>query len=185
MKKYQLITIPNKLLQSQSKPIGLVDDAIRQMVAQMQQLTLAWDHDSELGVALAAIQVGVPQRLAIIRNNMGEKPSKGFTTFINPQIVRHSDQTVVDIEGCLSVPNVYGRVRRHTKIKIKAKDLDGNFIQVTAEGFVARVFEHEIDHMNGIMFLDHVKKLKDLFSIEADGKLVPLAAAPTGYEHIK
>ena len=185
MKHHQLITIPNKLLVTPSKKVNLVDDEIRTMVRDMEKLTVAWDHDSELGVALAAIQVGIPLRLAIIRNNMGEKPSKDFTTFINPEIVRRSDQTLVDIEGCLSVPNVYGRVRRHAKIKIKAEDLNGDLIQVTAEGFLARVFEHEIDHMNGIMFLEHIKKLKDLFSIEKDGKLIPLDKAPEGYEHIK
>ena len=185
MKKHNLITIPNALLTSRSKPVSLVDDEIRDMIRRMEQLTLDWDHDAELGVALAAIQVGVPLRLAIVRNNMTDKPSKDFTTFINPEVVRYSDQTLVDIEGCLSVPEVYGRVRRHAKIKIKAKDIDGNWIQVTAEGFLARVFEHEIDHMNGIMFLDHIKKLKNLFTIEPDGKLVPLIEAPVGYEHIK
>ncbi len=185
MKKHKLITIPNTILRSKSKRLGVVNDQIKELVDQMAEITVAWDHDSELGVALAAIQVGEPIRLAIIRNGLENETQPDFTTFINPKIVKHSEDSVVDVEGCLSIPGVYGRVRRYSKIKVQALDINGNHVRITAKGFLARVFQHEIDHMNGVMFLDHITKLENLFSIDKDGKLTPLPKAPPGFEHIK
>ena len=172
--KKNLITIPDKILRMKSKRIGFVDDSIKNLANDMVETTLDWDHDSEFGAALAAIQVGEPIRLTVVRNSFENGEDKTFPTLLNPEIVKSSPEMISDIEGCLSVTGIYGRVKRHLKIKVKAQDLEGNDIRLSLEGFPARVLQHEIDHMHGIIFLDHIKDSKNLFSIDKDGQLNPL-----------
>ena len=170
----KLVTIPNSVLRMKSRRIGFVDDAVRKMAQDMIQTTLNWDHDSEIGAALAAIQIGEPLKLTVIRNDFEDRKNHDFTTLINPEIVKHGTDKVGDIEGCLSVPGIYGRVKRYKKIKVKALDLDGNEVRLTLEGFPARVLQHEIDHMAGVMFLDHISSAKDLYAMDDNGNLSPL-----------
>lgn len=171
----KIITIPNKILRSKSKRIGYADDSIRKLANDMIQTTLDWDHDSEFGAALAAIQIGEPLRLTVVRNDFDDTKQKEFTILINPEIVKTSPETVTDIEGCLSVPGIYGRVKRPLKVKVKAQDENGNSIRLSLEGFPARVIQHEIDHMQGIIFLDHIEDPSELYSINAKGTLMPVA----------
>ena len=171
----KIVTIPNKILRMKSKRIGFVDDSIRDLANDMIQTTLDWDHDSEFGAALAAIQIGEPLKLTVVRNDFDDAKSKEFTTLVNPEIVKSSNENVSDVEGCLSVPGVYGRVSRPLKIKVKAQDINGDPIRLTLEGFPARVLQHEIDHMNGIIFLDHVKDSSQLFNIDKNGTLMPIS----------
>ena len=124
--------------------------------------------------------MGEPIRLTVVRNSFENGEDKTFTTLLNPEIVKSSPEMISDIEGCLSVTGIYGRVKRHLKIKVKAQDLEGNDIRLSLEGFPARVLQHEIDHMHGIIFLDHIKDSKNLFSIDKDGQLNPL----TNYEKV-
>lgn len=158
-----------------SKRIGYVDDSVRELANDMIQTTLDWDHDSEFGAALAAIQIGEPFKLTVVRNDFDDAKNKEFTTLINPEIVKASTEQVSDVEGCLSVPGIYGRVKRPLKIKVKAQDIDGHPIRLTLEGFPARVLQHEIDHMNGIIFLDHVEDSSQLFNIDKNGTLMPVS----------
>lgn len=167
----KLVTIPNAALRIKSSKIGYVDDAIRNLAEDMIETTLDWDHDSEFGAALAAVQIGQPIQLTVVRDKFESRNDKKFSTYINPKIIKKSQQTVTDLEGCLSVPGIYGRVKRALKIKVRAQDLDGNEIRLNLEGFPARVLQHEIDHMNGIIFLDHIKSNKDLLSMDDNGKL--------------
>lgn len=141
--------------------------------------TINWDHGSEFGAALAAIQVNEPVRLTVVRNSFNDGEDKEFTSFINPEIVKYSDETVTDIEGCLSVPGIYGRVERPKKIKVKATSIDGRPVRLTLNGFAARVFLHEIDHMNGKIFLDHITDNRDLLEIDNKGKLTPIQSKET------
>ncbi len=171
----KLVTIPNKVLRMKSRRIGFVDDSIKEMATDMIETTLNWDHDSEIGAALAAIQIGEPIKLTVVRNDFEDRNNHDFTTLINPEIVKHSQEKVSDIEGCLSVPGIYGRVERFLKVKVKAEDLEGNEVRLTLEGFPARVLQHEIDHMNGVIFLDHIKSAKNLFAMSEKGKLSPLS----------
>ncbi len=171
----KIVSIPNKILRMKSKRIGFVDDSIRDLANDMIQTTLDWDHDSEFGAALAAIQIGEPLKLTVVRNDFDDAKSKEFTTLVNPEIVKSSNENVSDVEGCLSVPGVYGRVSRPLKIKVKAQDINGDPIRLTLEGFPARVLQHEIDHMNGIIFLDHVKDSSQLFNIDKNGTLMPVS----------
>lgn len=158
-----------------SKRIGFVDDSIRDLANDMVETTLDWDHDSEFGAALAAIQIGEPFKLTVVRNDFDDPKNKDFTTLINPEIVKSSTEEVSDVEGCLSVPGIYGRVKRPLKIKVRALDINGDPVRLTLEGFPARVLQHEIDHMNGIIFLDHVKDSSQLFNIDKNGSLMPVS----------
>lgn len=157
-----------------SKRIGYIDDSVRKLANDMVETTLDWDHDSEFGAALAAIQIGEPIRLTVVRDSFESSKEHSFTTLINPEIVKSSPEMVTDVEGCLSVPGIYGRVKRHLKVKVKALNENGDELRLTLEGFPARVLQHEIDHMHGVIFLDHIKDSKNLLSIDKDGNLSPL-----------
>ena len=171
----KIVTIPNKILRMKSKRIGFVDDSVRKLADDMIETTINWDHDSEFGAALAAIQVGEPLKLTVVRNDFDDPKNQEFTTLVNPEIVKSSVERVNDIEGCLSVPGIYGRVSRPLKVKVKAQDENGNPIRLSLEGFPARVLQHEIDHMNGVIFLDHIDDSSQLFNIDKNGSLMPIS----------
>ncbi len=143
----------------------------------MVDATLDWEdsRNHEVGVALAAIQVDQPLRIVIIRNNFDNKKDRTFSVFINPVITKYEGQIVEDYEGCLSVPDIYGKVPRYSKIRVRALNEHGQEVRLTAEDFLARVFQHEIDHTNGTVFIDHIKDNKDaFFKLKEDGHLQEL-----------
>ena len=171
-----MITLPNAHLRERSSRVGYIGDEIRELIDDMADATLAWEdsRDHEVGVALAAIQIDVPSRVVIVRNNFDDKTDRTFRIFINPEITKYEGDVVSDYEGCLSIKNIYGLVPRHTKVRIKALDENGKEIRLTAEGFLARVFQHEIDHTNGVVFIDHIKDDAEAFYIlNEEGKLEP------------
>jgi peptide deformylase len=176
MTKDDIIALPNPRLREKSQKVGLVTDEIRQIAEDMKAATIDWDQsrEHEVGVALAAAQIDRLYKIVVIRNNFDNKDDHTFTVFINPEITKQEGELVADFEGCLSVPNVYGKVPRYTKVKVKAKDLNGKSFRVTAEGFLARIFQHEIDHTNGLVFIDHIKDDPEaFFKLDAEGKLQP------------
>lgn len=175
--KDRIITLPNAHLRQRSQKVGIVTDQIKQIVEQMQASTLDWEASRahEVGVALAAVQIDQLYRIVVIRNNFDDKNDHGFRVFINPEITKLEGLIEEDFEGCLSVPDVYGRVKRHTRVKVKALNLEGKQFRITAEGFLARVFQHEIDHTNGKLFIDHIRdEPESFFRLSGDGKLEPL-----------
>lgn len=177
MSKKDIIALPQKSLRKRSKRVGIVTPQIRQLSADMEDATLDWEdnREHEVGVALAAIQVNIPLRIVIIRNDFQDKNDRTFQVFVNPEITKYEGEVVEDFEGCLSIKNVYGKVPRHEKVRIKALDLKGKTVRLKAEGFLARVFQHEIDHTNGIVFVDHIKDRPDaFFRLDDDGQLTPL-----------
>ena len=177
MQKEDIITLPNAHLRLRSKKVGLISSEIITLIEGMQNATLDWEdsRSHEIGVALAAIQVDKPLRIVIIRNNFDNKEDRSFAIFINPVITKYEGKVEEDYEGCLSVPDVYGKVPRHTKVRIRALDIQGQEVRLSAEGFLARVFQHEIDHTNGIVFIDHIKDNLDAFyKLKADGALEKL-----------
>jgi peptide deformylase len=177
MTKDDIISLPNPHLRQKSKRVGVITDEIRQIVTDMESATISWDEsrDHEVGVALAAVQVDHLYKIVVVRNNYDDKSDHTFTAFINPEIVKAEGELIEDYEGCLSVPNVYGKVKRYSKVKIKALDLDGKEFRVTAEGFLARIFQHEIDHTNGMVFIDHIADDPNAFyQLKDDGKLAKL-----------
>ena len=172
----QLITLPNPHLRERSKKVGFMGDEVRQLVTDMEAATLEWEdgRDHEVGVALAAVQIDELWRVVVIRSNFDDKTDRTFRVFINPEITKYEGEMVADYEGCLSIKNVYGLVPRHSKVRVKALGLDGRELRLTAEGFLARVFQHEIDHTNGIVFIDRIKDdPKAFFTLTEEGKLEP------------
>jgi len=172
--KNNLITLPNSHLRQRSKKIGFIGEDIKKLIAEMEAATLDWEasREHEVGVALAAVQIDQLYRIVVVRNNFDDKDDKGFKVLINPEITKYEGELEDDYEGCLSVRNVYGKVPRYSRVRMKALDENGHEFRVTAEGFLARVLQHEIDHTNGIVFVDHIKDDTDAFYVlTEDGKL--------------
>jgi peptide deformylase len=165
MKKSDIITLPNPHLRTRSKKVGIVTSEIKKIIAGMEAATLDWEasRDHEVGVALAAVQVDQLLRVIVIRNDFDNKDDHSFSVFINPVITKYEGTVEEDFEGCLSVKNIYGKVPRYTKVRIKALNEEGHEIRVTAEGFLARIFQHEIDHTNGVVFIDKIKDSPEAF----------------------
>lgn len=165
MKFRPIVTLPEQNLRKKSTKVGFVDDEVAKLVEEMKTATLDWEdgRPHEVGVALAAVQINDLRRVVIIRNNFDDKQDREFQVFINPQITKYEGVIEEDFEGCLSVKDVYGKVPRHSKIRVKAINLAGKEVRVKAEGFLARVFQHEIDHTKGIVFIDHIKGKKEAF----------------------
>lgn len=177
MNKDSIITLPHPNLRKKSQKVGLITDDIKQIVKGMEAATVDWEasREHEVGVALAAVQVNQLFKIVVIRNNYDNKKDRTFTTLINPQITKLEGEIVEDYEGCLSIKDVYGKVPRYSKVKVKALDIDGKEFRITGEGFVARILQHEIDHTNGIVFIDHIKDSPEaFFKLLEDGKLKPL-----------
>ncbi len=173
----QIIYLPNTRLRERSKRVGLVDKSVQEIIDEMIEATLDWEDSRkhELGVALAAIQIDVTLRIVIIRNDFNNKNDRTFQVFINPEIAKAEGDLVTDFEGCLSIRSVYGKVPRYPKVKIKALNRYGKPVRLTATGFLARVFQHEIDHTKGTMFIDHIKNDEEgFYRLQDDGKLTPL-----------
>lgn len=172
--KDSIITLPNTSLRTRSKRVGVIDEAVKKLIADMESATLDWEdnREHEVGVALAAIQIDNKLRVVVVRNDFNNKSDRSFMTLINPEITKLEGEIEEDYEGCLSIIDTYGKVPRWNKIKVKALDNEGKPIRITAEGFLARVLQHEIDHTNGIVFIDHIKDKKDAFyRLNNEGKL--------------
>jgi peptide deformylase len=172
-----LITLPNEHLRKPSKKVGYIDDNVVSLIEHMQDITLEWEEsrEHEVGVALAAIQIDVPLRVVVVRSDFDNKEDKTFRAFINPVITKYEGELIEDFEGCLSVKDLYGKVPRYQKVRIKALDLTGKEVRFSAEGFLARVFQHEIDHTNGKVFIDHIKDSPLAFyTLSDDGNLQQL-----------
>lgn len=143
----------------------------------MVSAALDWEDSRphEISAALAAVQINRLDRVIIVRSDFDDKEVRDFTTLINPEIVKYEGKIVDDYEGCLSVSDVYGKVPRHEKIRLKALDENGKEVRFKAEGFLARVIQHEVDHTNGIVFIDHIRDVTDAFyTLDKEGELQPL-----------
>lgn len=177
MNKDAIITLPNPHLRQKSDRIHVITQEVSDLVDMMTSAALDWEDSRphEISAALAAVQIDKLDRVVIVRSDFEDKSTREFTTLINPEVVKYEGELIEDYEGCLSVKHVYGKVPRHSKIRVKAIDLDGNEIRLKAEGFLARVLQHEIDHTNGTVFIDHIKGKKDAFyTLDSKGELQPL-----------
>jgi peptide deformylase len=154
-----IVEVPDPRLRQISKPVDTVDDGIRTLVADMFETMYAAP-----GIGLAAIQVGVPKRILVIDLQEPEEEDgegvKDPRVFINPEIVEHSDQDVPYTEGCLSVPDQYAEVDRPDTIRARWLDLDGKPHDEEITGLLATCLQHEMDHLEGILFIDHLSRLK-------------------------
>ena len=173
----KIITTPDARLREKSEKVSTVDDEVLKVISDMRKLSLDWEkeHPYELSAAMAAPQMGVLKRIIIVRDDMENKEKASFTALINPEVIRAEGKVKRDYEGCLSVPYIYGMVPRATKVKIKALLEDGSEVRIKAEDELARTLLHEIDHLNGILFIDHIKDDKNAFyEMNDKGDLVPV-----------
>jgi peptide deformylase len=148
----QILRYPDPRLHKKAKPVGRVDDRIRQLVADMAETM----YDAP-GVGLAATQVDVHERVVVIDTS---EEKNDLRVLINPEIISHSDEASVYEEGCLSVPGVYDEVERPSRVRVRARNLDDEVIEFDAEGLLAVCVQHEIDHLNGKVFVQHLSLLK-------------------------
>lgn len=155
----KIVTIPDSVLYKKTQKIGEITEEIKNLAQDLID-TVKVAEDPE-GAGLAANQIGVSKRMCVVRNffedplNPNEIKANDII-LINPKITHFSDEKDLDWEGCLSVPDKYGKVDRAWKIKVTAKDIDGNIIKIKAEGFFARTIQHEVDHLDGVLFTTKV-----------------------------
>ena len=149
-----ILILPDKRLRLVSKPVAKVDSATRKLIDDMFETMYAAP-----GIGLAAIQVGEPRRIVTLDLAKKDEP-KDPQVFINPELVWTSDGKNIHEEGCLSIPEYYGDVERPAQVKVKYLDLDGKPHELEASGLLATCLQHEIDHLNGVLFIDHLSKLK-------------------------
>ena len=140
------------VLRQQSAAVARVDDAVRQLVDDLLETMRA-----AKGVGLAANQIGVARRIAVV--DIGEEDPP-LLVLINPVILERSDESETAEEGCLSIPDIFGDVERHAHVVVEALDRDGTKFRAEAKGYKARAIQHEIDHLDGILFLDHLSAVK-------------------------
>jgi peptide deformylase len=173
--KLDIITLPDKLLRTTSAPVERVDDDLRRFLDDMLETMY-----EAPGIGLAAVQVGVPRRIVTVdvarREDENAAPNPMF--FINPEIVHASDERAVHEEGCLSIPEYYAEVERPAAIRIRYLDRDGKLQEMDAEGILAVCLQHEVDHLNGTLFIDHISKLKRDMVIKKFTKQARLGGKP-------
>jgi peptide deformylase len=179
-----IVLSDNPLLRKKSRRVRRVDPALQPLIDDMVETMHAAN-----GIGLAAIQVGVPERVIVVQLPEDEEnPEDGeLYVVINPELARKSRQIEEGIEGCLSVPGWVGEVSRHRAVTVKGLDPRGRSLRIKAEGLLARVFQHETDHCNGILFIDHIEDPEKIWRVpegeeEATeaAQEAPGGAAPSG-----
>ena len=149
-----IVTVPDPILKQVSTPVEAVDDELRALMDDMLETMYAAP-----GIGLAAVQIGVPKRV-IVMDLTREEEQRGPRYFVNPEITWRSDETVPYEEGCLSVPEIYDEVERPARVKLKYLNYQGEAVEEEAEGLFAVCIQHEMDHLEGVLFIDHLSRLK-------------------------
>jgi len=162
----EILTVPNPVLKEISKPVDTVDEELRSLMDDMLDSMYAAD-----GIGLAAIQVGVPKRVIVMDLDWG-KGTRNPRYFVNPVLSDPSDNKLPYEEGCLSVPAYYDEVERPDRVRIDYLDYDGKQKTEIAEGMFAVCIQHEMDHLEGILFIDHLSRLKRQRAVQKVKKLV-------------
>jgi peptide deformylase len=153
MSVLEIRTLPDSILRQKAKKVTRIDNSVRKLIDDMIETLRAEPNRA----GLAAPQVGVPLRIAVI-----ELPEHGLITLVNPEVVKKEGERVVQ-EGCLSIPGYFGEITRAVTVKIKAKDRDGRQFRLKAEGLLAQALEQEIEHLDGVLYIDHLESEDKLF----------------------
>ncbi|MBR9825982.1 MAG: peptide deformylase [Alphaproteobacteria bacterium] len=161
----EIITVPDPRLKEISKPVEAVTDETRQLMDDMLETMYEAD-----GIGLAAIQVGVPQRI-IVMDLSGPEERAEPRFFVNPVLSDPSEGKTPYDEGCLSVPGYYETIERPSTIKLTYLDYDGNEVEEIAEGMFATCIQHEMDHLEGVLFIDYLSRLKRQRAVQKVKKL--------------
>jgi peptide deformylase len=158
-----IVTLPDPVLRRKARPVTKFDKDLQTLIDDMIETMR-----EAPGVGLAAPQVGVPERVIVVEyaepeeTEEGEEPKEvepKLYVLVNPEIVKASTETEVGVEGCLSIPKLVGEVERQVEVRIKGLNRRGQPMKLKAEGWLARIFQHEIDHINGVLFTDHATKV--------------------------
>jgi peptide deformylase len=157
----QIRTLPDPILRQKAKKVTRIDDSVQKLIDDMID-TLRADPNR---AGLAAPQVGVLLRIAVI-----ELPEQELITLVNPEIIKKEGERIVQ-EGCLSVPGYFGEIKRAETVKVKAKDRYGKEFRLKAEGLLAQALEQEIEHLDGILYIDHLESSDKLFEAEQEQEL--------------
>jgi peptide deformylase len=160
-----ICTYPEEILRQRAEPITEIDEEVVKLVDHMVETMY-----SAPGIGLAATQVGVAKQL-LVADIAPRRPESELIVLINPEIVAAEGEVIIE-EGCLSVPEYQAEVKRHEKITVRGLNLKGEEVEIEAEGLLAVVLQHEIDHLNGMLFIDRLSKLKrDLYKRKVRKKL--------------
>ena len=149
-----IVILPEPKLRLRSEPVAVVDDEVRTLLDDMLETM----YDAP-GIGLAAVQVGVLKRVVTVDPVRDDAPKQPLF-LVNPEIVWASDTLVPYEEGCLSIPDYYEEVQRPDRVRVRFLDRNGDRGEIEAEGLLATVLQHEIDHLDGVLFVDHISKLK-------------------------
>lgn len=149
----EIVLVPDPILRREALPVETFDDDLRRLVADMVETMHAAP-----GVGLAGPQVNVSSRVAVVDVSAGEEPD-GVVVLVNP-VVEESSGSDIDVEGCLSIPEITDKVERATEIEVRACDVHGEPFNLHAEGLLARAIQHEMDHLDGILFIDRLRGLR-------------------------
>lgn len=162
-----IVTFPEKVLRAETEVVNKFDHELRALADDMVETMRVAP-----GVGLAAPQVGVSKKLVVVEfgSEMDESFPKQLYILANPEITERSEETVRGIEGCLSVPDLVGTVDRARVVTVKAQDVNGKPLKIRAEGWLARIFQHEIDHINGILYTD---RTVDIWQPDEDDEDIP------------
>jgi peptide deformylase len=173
--KLEIITLPDKSLRTRSAPVERVDDELRRLMDDMLETMY-----EAPGIGLAGIQVGVPRRVITVdvakREDENADPDPLF--LINPEILWTSDERAIHEEGCLSIPEYYAEVERPAAVRVRYLDRDGRLQEIEANNILAVCLQHEIDHLNGTLFIDHLSKLKRDMVIKKFSKQARIGPKP-------
>ena len=161
-----LVILPDAQLRKVSEPVRAIDGALKRLADDMLETM----YDAP-GIGLAAIQIGEPVRLITIDLSKKTEEATDPQVFINPEIVWSSPEDNLYEEGCLSIPDYYADVKRPARVKVRYRDLAGTEKEVLAEGLLATCLQHEIDHLNGVLFIDHISRLKKTMVMKKFTKL--------------
>jgi peptide deformylase len=164
-----ILVVPDPILKQVSKPVEVVDDELRALMDDMLETMYAAP-----GIGLAAIQVGVPKRVIVMDIARQDDPPAP-RHFINPEILWASEETVPYEEGCLSVPEIYDEVERPARVKLRYLDYNGEQVEEDAEGLFAVCIQHEMDHLEGVLFIDYLSRLKREQAVKKVKKLAKAA----------
>jgi peptide deformylase len=170
----EILILPDKRLRKVSEPVKKIDAGIRKLVEDMFETM----YDAP-GIGLAAIQIGTGKRVVTMDLAKKDDP-KNPQVFINPEIVWSSDDKSIYEEGCLSIPETYDDVERPAQVKVRYLDLEGEPHEIEANGLLATCLQHEVDHLNGILFIDHLSRLKRERIIKKFTKAAKRISEPTG-----
>jgi peptide deformylase len=164
-----ILVVPDPILKQVSKPVEVVDDELRALMDDMLETMYAAP-----GIGLAAIQIGVPKRVIVMDIARQDDPPAP-RHFINPEILWASEETVPYEEGCLSVPEIYDEVERPARVKLRYLDYNGEQVEEDAEGLFAVCIQHEMDHLEGVLFIDYLSRLKREQAVKKVKKLAKAA----------